>query len=241
MPRLFTLSLIGAALTVSGCGMFDFPTRNKAFETPVGSAIDVPAGYQPVPGSVAETVVAASQLTGQAVLPGKSPVRVRNVTVTVPRELKVSESNGYLPRGDIVWRGDPPGDRYAQVQTIVSDALTKGVEALDGASEVDVAVQVEKFHALTEKARYTTGGVHAITFLLSVTDAQTGQLVVPTRSVRADLDGYGGEQALRAEARGETQKVRITAHLQEVIRQELTRPEGYKNTRLGVIQALNYQ
>ncbi|MCB4379284.1 hypothetical protein FZX02_02220, partial [Synechococcus sp. MU1644] len=68
---------------------------------------------------------------------------------------------------------------------------------------------------------------------------KTGALLTEPRLVRADLDGFGGQQALQAEARGLTQKVRITNHLAEVIRQELTTVEGYKNPQLGFIQAMN--
>ena len=50
---------------------------------------------------------------------------------------------------------------------------------------------------------------------------------------------HGGQQAILADARGETQKVRITNHLTEVIRQELSNPEGYKNASRGFIQILN--
>ena len=49
------------------------------------------------------------------------------------------------------------------------------------------------------------------------------------------------EQATNADARGQTQKVRITDHLAEVIRQELTTAEGFANPRLGFIQAMNNQ
>jgi hypothetical protein len=55
----------------------------------------------------------------------------------------------------------------------------------------------------------------------------------------ADLDAFGGQQAINAEARGQTQKVRITDHLAEVIRQELSNPEGFTNPKLGMIQRLN--
>ena len=157
----------------------------------------------------------------------------------MPRSLKVSEANSYIPRGDIVWREDPIGDRHAQVQKIVQDAMARGVTPLNGPVKADLHIQVDKFHALTEKARYTTGGVHAITFQMALKDAETGELLVPAKTVRADLDAFGGKQALQAEARGLTQKVRITNHLAEVIRQELSNPEGYKNASLGVIQLMN--
>ena len=49
----------------------------------------------------------------------------------------------------------------------------------------------------------------------------------------------GGQAAVRAEQAGLTQKKRITEHLANVIRSELTSPEGYHARRLGLIGALN--
>ena len=48
------------------------------------------------------------------------------------------------------------------------------------------------------------------------------------------------EEAIAAEARGETQKVRITNHLADMIQQELVNPEGFENPKLGLIQVLNH-
>ena len=36
---------------------------------------------------------------------------VAEVKIVVPQTLRVSEANSYRPNADIVWRGDPPGDR----------------------------------------------------------------------------------------------------------------------------------
>ena len=74
---------------------------------------------------------------------------------------------------------------------------------------------------------------------MQIRDLSTGLALGEPRLVKADLDAFGGQQALRAEARGQTQKVRITNHLAEVIRQELSNEEGFKNPKLGLIQALN--
>lgn len=166
-------------------------------------------------------------------------VRVESLTVRVPRALSVSEANSYLPKADIVWRGDAIGDRHAQVAAIFDNAMRRGIEPLAGRIPVALDVKVLRFHALSEKARYTVGGVHNINFELTLRHAETGALLTEPRVVRADLDGFGGQQALQAEARGLTQKVRITNHLAEVIRQELTTMDGYKNPKLGLIQAMN--
>lgn len=253
MKSMRLILLMGLGLTVSACAAVDVPTRNAPYEQLPEGAVAAPAGYeltqaerQPIPavasGQVAIPATRAATSDGAgalSVVPGQAPVSVNSVTVLVPRSLKVSEANRYLPRGDIVWREDPIGDRHAQVQKIVQDAIVQGVTPLHGPVKADVVIQVSRFHALTEKARYTTGGVHSITFDLALKNPQTGELLMPVREVRADLDAFGGQQALQAEARGLTQKVRITNHLAEVIRQELSNPEGYKNASLGFFQLLN--
>ena len=103
----------------------------------------------------------------------------------------------------------------------------------------DLDIEVLRFHALTEKARYSIGGIHSITFQVTLTDPATGATVGEPRIVQADLPGYGGDEAIAADAQGFTQKFRITNHLANVIVVELTDPEGYSNARLGVLQTIN--
>lgn len=165
--------------------------------------------------------------------------RVNAINVVVPRSLEVSERNSYYPGGDIVWREDPIGDRHAQVKAIFDAAFARGAQNVQGAQSVDVDVEVTRFHALTERARYTIGGVHAISFLITLRDPATGAALEPTKRVHADLDALGGLAAIRAENQGITQKVRITQHLAEVLRQELSEADGHKNAQLGVVQAIN--
>ncbi len=235
---------------LSACSAVDVATRSAPYEQLPESGFSTPAGYEPIRAAdqpapdrieLEHGTRALAALPGMEgkIVPYQSPVTVNSVIVRVPRSLKVSERNVYLPRADIVWRGDPIGDRYAQVQKIFETALTRGVADLNGPVRVDLDVQVRRFHALTEKARYTIGGVHAITFDLAIKDPETGELLVPVRRIRADLEAFGGQQAILADARGETQKVRITNHLAEVIREELSNPEGYRNASLGFIQLLN--
>jgi hypothetical protein len=166
-------------------------------------------------------------------------VVVNAIEVLVPDTLLVSEANRYYPRGDIVWRGEPLGDRRAQVKAIFEEGIGRGAAALDGATPVDLQVKVLRFHALTQKARYTVGGVHAITFVVTLKDPETGVLLADPRVVRADLNAYGGEEALSAEAGGFTQKFRITNHLANVIVADLSDPDGYQNAKLGLFQTIN--
>jgi hypothetical protein len=149
-------------------------------------------------------------------------MRVVGVTVLVPSTLSVSEENSIKPRADIVWRGDPFGDRYEQVHKIVDDGLSRGVAGIQGDIPVVVSAEITRFHALTERTRYSIGGVHEIEFNMTVTNSETGDVVIPTYLVKASFEGYGGKKAIEAERAGITQTVRITQHLAEVIKQELT-------------------
>lgn len=259
MKTIRMIALLGLGLSVSACAAVETTSRNAPFEQIPGNyvpldqefaATDNPApvivsraaaapAATPVAAPAADPAPFADPIVTPLAGPTNGLVSVNTITIRVPRSLKVSEANSYYPGGDIVWRGDPIGDRHAQVQTIFENAILDGVRPLNGRVGVDLDIQVRRFHALTEKARYTVGGLHSITFDLAIKDPKTGELLVPVRTIRADLDGFGGRQALRAEAQGQTQKVRISNHLSEVIRQELTNSDGYKNASLGFYQLVN--
>ena len=218
--KLIIAMVLGAM--VAGCAAVDTPSRNAPFTqaTPVRALAEVETSASPF----AEAMPSYN---------------VQRVNVIVPDSLIVSEANRYYPTSDIVWREDPPGNRHEQVAAIVQDAMDRGTASVQGDVPVIVDVQVLRFHALTEKTRYSVGGVHSIKFGLAVRSAETGLLLEERRVVQADLIGFGGQRAINAERQGQTQKVRITAHLANVIKEELTNPEGYDNPRLGMIQVLN--
>lgn len=148
-------------------------------------------------------------------------MKVAGISVRVPQTLTVTEANGYYPRADIVWRGDDLGDRRQQVKTIFEEAFSKGTQTFDGTRAVIVDVQVKRFHSLTERARERVGGVHNMEFFLTVYDAETGDVVLPTRLVEANLPALGGVAAIEAVQRGQTQRVRVTTYLSMVIQDEL--------------------
>ena len=150
--------------------------------------------------------------------------RVEVLDVQVPRALSVSESNRFNPMADIVWRGDKAGDRHAQVAALVYAGMGAGAATLEGIRSVAVDVRIDRFHSVTERARYTVGGTHAITFTMTVRDPRSGNEIVAPRTVTTELKALGGAEAAAAERAGKTQKKRIATHLAEVIRQELTRP-----------------
>ena len=195
MRRFRTLAAACAALLLAACGAVETASRNAPFD------------LQPVTGAqVAPTYTVAAY------------------EVRVPRELKVSEANLFFPPGDIVWRGEPLGDRHAQVENIFRDSIEMSRAHLPEGRPAKLDIEVKRFHGISEKARYTTGGVHAITFEIRLLDPETGLPLGATRTVRADLDAFGGARAMAADARGETQRVRITSHLSRVLATELTDP-----------------
>jgi len=239
MKLAFALS-IGAAL--SACGASDVVTRDAPFTPPqpVFAASDV-AAVAVSPTTRTVRTVSAGDQQARTILPEAifRQINVSQIKVSVPVSLRVSEANRYYPGGDIVWREDPMGNRHAQVGKIMHDALTAGTAGFNGPVPVLLDVRVVRFHALSEKARYTVGGVHHIVFEMVLRDAKTGQMLSEPRRVETDLEAFGGQQAISAEARGLTQKVRISGHIAEVIRQEMTEPEGYKNASLGFYQLVN--
>ncbi|MEQ6204175.1 DUF6778 family protein [Sulfitobacter sp. HNIBRBA2951] len=243
MMKLACVLSIGAAL--SACGASDTVTRDAQFETQSPQAtygtqtrdnarlsLDPTKSVRRITASANE----ARTILPEAIL---KQINVAQINVSVPSDLKVSEANRYYPGGDIVWREDPMGNRHAQVARIMHDALTNGTTVFQGPVPVILDVQLVRFHALSEKARYTVGGVHHIVFNMVLRDAKTGAFLSEPRRVETDLEAFGGQQAIVAESRGLTQKARISGHIAEVIRQQMSRPEGYKNASLGFYQLVN--
>lgn len=178
-----------------------------------------------------ETTSRATPMTGSlsAVAAGEnvriaSDFRVTKVNVVVPETLTVSEANGIKPRADIVWREDAYGDRHAQVKAIMEAGLKRGAKALSGQRPVVLDVQVVRFHAQTERVRYSSlPSEHEIEFMLTVRDANTGEVLVPSHMVNATFHAYGGDEAVAADRAGITQKQRISGHLAGVIAAELSK------------------
>jgi hypothetical protein len=164
---------------------------------------------------------------------------VEAIRISVPRSLKVSEANSFKPRADIVWRGDLPGDRHAQVAAIFAEASAQGTAAMQTGRKVDLEIEVTKFHALTEKTRYSIGGVHEMRFHLTVRDALTGQVLDGPRAIAADVKASGGGQAIAEEQMGRTQRVVTIERLTQVIRRELSVavPQDQLISRLSIEHA----
>jgi hypothetical protein len=196
------------ALGLSACSSYDLTTRNAPLDES---------------GASVGTVTALPAL------------QVVDTRIVVPRTLQVSEANSYYPMGDIVWRGDAYGDRHAQIEAILSESMRLAQNGHRGSTPAVVEITLQRFHSLTEKTRFSVGGVHSIRFDLTLRDPKTGAILAPTRTIRADLREYGGDRAMQAERQGMTQKLRVTRHLANVLRSELERPGSMTNNR-GITQ-----
>lgn len=209
MKHIRIVAALVLGLSVSACATVETATRNAPLETPK---------VQPVQPSL----------------------QVQAIRVNVPQSLRVSEANRYYPGGDIVWREDPLGDRHEQVRAIFETAMKQGVAEMgEGVVPVYLDIEVTRFHALTEKARYTIGGVHALQFKYVLRNPETGEAYGEPKFIKADFKAFGGARAINAERNGITQKYRITNHLADVIKAELTSPEGYAVVHTGLIGAIN--
>ena len=173
-------------------------------------------------GAVTRNASAMVAEAGPVVL--HSMYDVEAIRIAVLPRLKVSEANMFRPVADIVWRGEPLGDRHAQVAVIFNEAASQSTANMVEGPQVIVVVEVTRFHALTEKTRYTVGGVHSIKFILTVRDAQSGAVIDGPRTVVADVKASGGAKALAEDQAGRTQRVVIVERLAEVLRRELSGP-----------------
>lgn len=163
---------------------------------------------------------AASQVAAWSL--GDVQVAISN-TLTVTQ----SPSRRYPPTTELVWYGDPPGDRMAQVKALMEDAVRAGAaDALSGSKPVTISLNITQFHAMTPRARATELqlGVHEIMFDIAVTDG-SGAVIASETGVRADLQAYSGASALQAEKLGQGQKIRIQSRVAQVIRAWLVAAE----------------
>lgn len=208
MISFHRLSLLVAALGLSAC-----------------VSANAPASRNAMPAS-SDLSAATSQSTGSDLTPATAYLvaqyDVEAIRVTVPRSLTVSEANTIKPRADIVWRGEPLGDRHAQIAAIFNEAMATGTAAMQKGRKVDIEIEVTRFHALTERTRYTIGGVHEMSFVLTVRDVASGQVLDGPREVVADIKAAKGAAAIAEDQAGRTQRVVTVERLAEVIRRELS-------------------
>jgi len=151
-----------------------------------------------------------------------SDFNIISVDVVIPENMPVStDPNLRYPSPEtLVWWEDPPGDRKAQVQQLVADAVRRSADRLlTGTRPVRIEILIDQFHAMTPRARSSSLqlGVHEIRFDVSVLDAETGVVVASESDLNADLQAYSGASALLAEQNGQTQVVRIKDRIDQVM------------------------
>lgn len=208
--RIF--AVLGIALGLGACGVSDQASRNT---------LSQPSSITIASQNAARIVTLAPKYD------------IAEIRVSVPETLRVSEANLFFPVADIVWRGEPIGNRHQQVKAMFDDGLAEGTRGMTIGPKVVVNIEVERFHSLTEKTRYTFGGVHSMHFAMTVRDAATGQVIDGPRQIVADVKGAGGSRAIAEERAGRTQRVVIVERLAQVIRRELSREISVPATPLA--------
>lgn len=143
---------------------------------------------------------------------------VTDVVVIVPDTLTVAEAPARLvPQADIVWHGDAPGDRRAQVASILERGAWAGVAGLQGGKPVTLELTLQQFHGVTPAAlSRSPAAVHNIAFSARFINPLGQELTRPT-DIRADLDAIVGVAAILATQQGATQKFRVTNNIAKVI------------------------
>jgi hypothetical protein len=207
MRMIRMIALLAGVGLLGACGQPESASRNFAVaDDDLTLATQGPGG----PGAIA-TVLA--------------PIYdVQSVTVVVPQDLRASEANVYYPLADIVWRGEPMGNRHAQVRQIFTDAAGTATVGMTRGRPAIVELNVTRFHSVTEKTRYLVGGVHSMKFMMTVRDALSGAVIDGPREIVADVRAVGGARALAEDAAGRTQRVVVVERLVQVLRRELSAP-----------------
>lgn len=143
--------------------------------------------------------------------------QVVDVRAIVHESRTVSEDNVLVPFADIVWHGEPEGDRRAQVAAIVAEGLRKAAAPLAGARPVEIHVAVDRFHGVTPAAiNSSPGGVHDIVFRIAVVDRATRQVLAGPVRMEADLIAYTQDAAVIARLEGRRERQRIVDHVTAV-------------------------
>jgi hypothetical protein len=153
---------------------------------------------------------------------GLSPDVTRGWTVVDVRAVAydsrtVSEDNILVPMADIVWHGEPPGDRRAQVAAIVADGVEAAAAPLRGPRPVEIHIAIDRFHGVTPAAiNRSPGAVHDITFRIAVVDRATRKVLVEPMQMEADLIAYTQSMAVVSRLDGQTERQRIVDHVADV-------------------------
>lgn len=206
------------------------PSRSIALSVLLGTFLGACAGpgeleHAEVTRSAGQTPLVAAPQSGAApVQLASGRFSISTVRVEVPRSLSVSEAQSIKPRAHILWQEEPLGDRHAQVDRIVTRALEAGTTDIGGAGRAQSAVldvTLHRFHAVTPITRKFFGGQHEIDFTFRLIDPRSGTVLYGPEAVSTEFAALSGAAARRAEAKGQTQAVRIHDHLAALIRERI--------------------
>jgi hypothetical protein len=143
--------------------------------------------------------------------------RVTDVQAMVPESRTVSNDNVLVPIADIVWHGDPPGDRKAQVSAIIEEGVRAAARPLSRGRPVALHIAVDRFHGVTPAAvNVAPAAVNDIAFQIAVVDARTREVLVPATRISAPVAANTRNNAILAQRRGETERQRIVDHVAAV-------------------------
>lgn len=166
-------------------------------------------------------VVAACTGTTGPVNPTVSGWKLNDVSVRFgPEVSRTADGNTFSD--NFVWNGLADGNRKKQVIALFKNAMRElGDEAMTGPRAVDMAVQVNYFHALTKYSRVWCCGEHNIRADLTVTDADSGEVLMAGENVYLGRLALGGVPGLVAVAAGRDQYVRVKEGIQKRTREWL--------------------
>ena len=144
--------------------------------------------------------------------------RVASVEVKAPETLTTSEENSFTPNFDVVWHGEPAGDRRAQAAEIVKEGIQKGAAGLHGKTRVRIVATITQFHAITPvvRQRLQNSGVHNIQYTVQVFNARTGAPLTQPQNIKAEFPALVGKAGDEADAKGQTQRVQIVNRIAAV-------------------------
>jgi len=167
--------------------------------------------------------------------------KVVDVQATVPRNLTTTDRNGQMPNVDLIWTEEGAGDTYAQIEAIMEETLLQSAthfqSSVKGSRPVILRTEQTQFHSLTQRARSNIGGIHNVDFILTVLDANTGEILAGPATIEADVKAFGGADAEASIARGETMRSRIINRVSVVIASYLG-VAGNQAVRPGSIRQL---
>jgi hypothetical protein len=134
---------------------------------------------------------------------------LQDVNITFGPDISRTAS-GSEYSSNFVWEGDGDGNRKKLVIALFEDAMQDiGREAMTGNRAVAMNVQINRFHALKNWSRWFCCGEHNIRADLSVTDADSGQVLAEGEDIYLGRIALGGVPGLVAVAAGRDQRVRI--------------------------------